>query len=386
MVKLLHTADWHLGRSFPSFPEDDQRKLSRARLETVRRVFDCARRNAVDAIVCVGDLFDDPTPKPEFWEPLAEILCGAPSVPTVLVPGNHDPLHVESIWSPTHPLRARLPGWVHIVDRDDFELPVGQEAVIVSRPCRSAAGEQDLALALPARAAGDGRVRIGCVHGSTFDLEGYQTNFPIHRDAGVSRGLDYLAIGDTHSFRDVTPDLPVPTVYPGAPEPMTFDEPGAGNVALVLLYRPGRRPTVREERVGYWRWRDVTCRSLVELAGLLTEGDLDRTVLRLRLDLRVSLSEASEVERMLIQLQGNDAVVGRAGVLVVDRTLLALRPGTAREVFHEDLPVVIRDAVDRLERLAEEATDEGTRERALIAQQHLYRLLVAHDRGRGEAL
>ena len=33
---------------------------------------------------------------------------------------------------------------------------------------------------------------------------GYQTNFPICRDAGVHRGLNYLAIGDTHSFRDVT--------------------------------------------------------------------------------------------------------------------------------------------------------------------------------------
>jgi len=60
----------------------------------------------------------------------------------------------------------------------------------------------------------------------------------------VLRGLDYLAIGDTHSFRDVTENLAVPMVYPGAPEPTSFDEAGAGRVALVALFRRGLRPRV----------------------------------------------------------------------------------------------------------------------------------------------
>ena len=105
-------------------------------------------------------------------------------------------------------------------------------------------------MALPAREPGDTRLRIGCVHGCTFDIDGYQTNFPICRDAGVQRGLDYLAIGDTHSFRDVTATSPVPTVYPGAPEPTSFDEPGAGSVALVALFRHG---CGRASRPSRWR-------------------------------------------------------------------------------------------------------------------------------------
>ena len=82
-------------------------------------------------------------------------------------------------------------------------------------------------------------IRIGCVHGTTFDIAGFETNFPIRQDAGQQRGLDYLAIGDTHSFRDVNEKLPwpaVPTVYPGAPEPTAFDEKNAGNVAIVGMY------------------------------------------------------------------------------------------------------------------------------------------------------
>jgi len=36
VLRLLHTADWHLGRRFPSFPEDGQKKLSRARMDVGR--------------------------------------------------------------------------------------------------------------------------------------------------------------------------------------------------------------------------------------------------------------------------------------------------------------------------------------------------------------
>ena len=93
VLKLLHTADWHLGRRFPSFPSEGQKKLSRARMDVVTKVLEVARRNAVHAILCVGDIFDDPDPAPDFWQGLAKILRAHPdpNPPLFLVPGNHDP-------------------------------------------------------------------------------------------------------------------------------------------------------------------------------------------------------------------------------------------------------------------------------------------------------
>src|SRR5688572_31875128 len=72
VLRLLHTADWHLGRRFPSFPEDAQKKLSRARMAVIPRILDVARRHSVNAILCAGDLFDDPEPEPDFWQELAK--------------------------------------------------------------------------------------------------------------------------------------------------------------------------------------------------------------------------------------------------------------------------------------------------------------------------
>jgi DNA repair exonuclease SbcCD nuclease subunit len=386
VLRLLHTADWHLGKRFPAFPEEAQKKLSRARMDVIARILDVARRNSVAAVLCAGDLFDDPNPTSDFWEGLAKVFREhpAPHAPVFLVPGNHDPLTPDSVWAAAHPFRSRLPEWVHVVDRDDFTYEITPEAILYARPCRSKAGENDLALALPSRAPGDSRIRIGCVHGSTFDIAGYQTNFPISGDAGVLRGLDYLAIGDTHSFRDVTSELPVPTVYPGAPEATSFDEPGAGNVALVALYRHGSRPRVEPEPVGLWRWLDVRCRDMNELRGLLTTPNLERHVVRLRLDMTVTLAEESEMERIIRDLQGTDATHGRAGVVIVDKENLRLQVGAA-DTFPDDLPPVLKDTVVRLNQIHDEAVDDADKERATRALSHLYNLLKRQEASEGRA-
>jgi DNA repair exonuclease SbcCD nuclease subunit len=348
----------------------------------VGRILDLARRQRVDAVLRAGDLFDDPSPAPDFWAGLARIFQEHPlDVPVFLVPGNHDPLTKESIWHAGHPFRSRLPAWVHVVDRDDFSYEITPEAVLYARPCRSRAGQDDPAMALPAREPGDTKLRIGCVHGSTFDIPGCQTNFPIRLDAAAQRGLDYLAIGDTHSFRDVTPKQ-APTVYPGTPEPTSFDEPGAGKVAVVAMFRHGLRPRVDEAPVAAWRWIDVRCRDMKELRELLTRKDLDRHVVRLHLDMTVTLAEESELNRILAELKGTEAAIGRAGILVVDQTRLRLQAGSV-DVFPDDLPAVLRDTVARLDRIVAETPDEAEREKANRALSHLYKLLQQQDGSTG---
>src|SRR5208282_6259921 len=141
VLRLLHTADWHLGRRFPSFPEEAQKKLSRARMDVIATILNVARRNSVDAVLCAGDLFDDPTPAQDFWEGLAATFRnqGASHPPVFLVPGNHDPLTSESVWSKDHPFRSQLPKWVHVVDDDEFFYELAPGAILYARPCRSKA-------------------------------------------------------------------------------------------------------------------------------------------------------------------------------------------------------------------------------------------------------
>ena len=136
-------------------------------------------------------------------------------------------------------------------------------------------GTEDLALSLPSRAEGDRRIRVGLVHGSTFDLPGHQTNFPSARDATAQRGLDYLAVGDTHGYREIPENAIAPIVYPGSPEPTSFGDVGAGSVVIVTLKRAGTRPLLVREPVARWTWRDETATSMETLRRLASE-DLER--------------------------------------------------------------------------------------------------------------
>jgi DNA repair exonuclease SbcCD nuclease subunit len=376
-LKLIHTADWHLGMTFPAFGPDARLRLTRARLEVVDRILGLAERHGAHAVLCAGDLFDDPDPSRQWWEGLCDKLRarGGAGRPVFLLPGNHDPLTQNGVYSKGHPFRAALPSSVHVVDRDDYEFELEQGAVLYAAPCRSRSESRDLALSLlPGRRPGDDRLRIGMVHGQTFDLPGCQMNFPIGRGVAEKKGLDYLAIGDTHGFRDVTPEGHAPTVYPGAPEPTHFGEKKPGHAVVVYFPKDRRRRAlVREEPVAYYTWEEVTVTSLAELEALGAR-DLSQHVLRLVLDLRARVDEFDSVERILVELEGTEALHGKVGVLELDRSRFALETSSMEDAL-ERAPDVLRSVATRLLAIeSEQGKDSPRGELARRALYQLYRL------------
>lgn len=348
MLTILHTADLHLGHVSGQLEPEAARKLARARLTVVETILGLADQYDVRAVLCAGDLFDTPSPDPDWWRGLLASFTKrtAWSRPVLLLPGNHDPLIRDSVYDRAHPFRRGLPPWVHVVDRDNFELALGADAVVYSSPCRSTAGADDLALALPRRADGDERIRIGLVHGSTFDLPDYQTNFPISREAPGRCGLDYLAVGDTHSFREIPEGAVAPIVYPSAPEPTNFKESDTGQVAIVTFRRRGLPPRIRKERVARWTWRDENVDTLAGLRKLASE-DLTTTVLRVHVDMTVSMSEKEEVDALLESLRGTLAAHGRAGALVAD--CKNLREVSVEALDLDGAPETIREVAQALQ-------------------------------------
>lgn len=369
-LKILHTADWHLGMRFPSFDEADQLKLTRARMDVVDRILGEAESFGVHAVLCAGDLFDDPSPDREWWEGLADLFRKRHWVdrPVFLLPGNHDPVTPKSVYAPDSMFRRLLPDWVHVIDRRPFEFELSEDAVLYSAPCTSRAGDEDLALSLPDREPGDQRIRIGMVHGQTFDMEGFQTNFPIAEDAAAQRGLDYLALGDTHGYRDKTPDSLAPTIYPGAPEPTKFHEPEAGSIAIACFRRSGKRPLVNRHTVGRYVWRDEECLSVADVRRYRAEPDMATTVLRLRLKMSVSLKEYEEVEALLDELKGTPAQHGSVGMMQIDTSEFH-QSQTSLDEFPDDLPDILKQTIERL------SNNEEDPETARQALYHLYKLV-----------
>jgi len=84
-VKILHTSDWHVGRSI----------RGRSRAEEHRAVLDeivgIAGGQAVDVVLVAGDLFDTGAPSPESESIVFRALLGLADIaPVVAVAGNHD--------------------------------------------------------------------------------------------------------------------------------------------------------------------------------------------------------------------------------------------------------------------------------------------------------
>lgn len=365
VLKLLHTADWHLGRRFRAFSEEGGLRLSRARFEVLDRIFNEAERHQVDAVLCAGNLFDDPQPTREVADGLLDALKKhrRSNRPVFLLPGNHDPAQPDSVWFDAR-FRKQLPEGVHVVEQaKEYALVNG--CVLWAVPCESKAGQLDPTLKIPRREPGDERVRVGLVHGSTFDARDAQTNFPIAKDAVIDRGLDYLAIGDTHGFRFIPPERKQPpTVYPGAPEATAFDEKDPGSVAVVFITRQ-RRAMVNQRRVAAWDWEEVTVGSISELRQLAARQDLKNRVLRLNVDLRLPAAELDEAERILEALAGTEARHGAVGVLDLKRHCLELDLSNV-DTWSDALPSVLQATVAKLRTAAEDPQRRPAAQRALF--------------------
>ncbi|HVZ30815.1 MAG TPA: DNA repair exonuclease, partial [Polyangiaceae bacterium] len=330
---------WHLGLGFRKYRQVERESLRAARFTAVDNVLGIARQHTVHAVLVAGDVFDDEKPSESLWRRLiGQLERASLACPLVFLPGNHDPLMQGSVWERGHPFRAALPAWVHVVDRDDFKLALPEEATVFSRPTRTRKSSIDPVQALPARQTGDETIRIGLAHGQTVQIGDQAANHPIDLSIAGQRGFDYLALGDTHRFRNLASEDENPIVYSGTPEQTKKDEDGAGHVALVHIRRRSRRAKVTPLEARSLRWRSETVTSLDALRALLAE-DLGQTVLDLTIEGRFDPEAHQQVERLLQDLRGDEDAPGRAKAVSI---------AARHRLDDSDLDSLLRDAPDEL--------------------------------------
>ena len=89
-VRILHTADNHIGLPFKQYPADVREKLVAERFDALRRLVETANERQADFFVVAGDLFDSLRVPVRDIKKTAEILRGFGGEAVVVVPGNHD--------------------------------------------------------------------------------------------------------------------------------------------------------------------------------------------------------------------------------------------------------------------------------------------------------
>ena len=89
-IRIIHTADNHIGLPFKQFPADVAKHLIDERFAALGRLVAVANEQTAHFFVVAGDLFDSPRVKKEDVDRAAETLRGFGGVAVIVVPGNHD--------------------------------------------------------------------------------------------------------------------------------------------------------------------------------------------------------------------------------------------------------------------------------------------------------
>jgi exonuclease SbcD len=277
MLRLLHTADVHLGARHTDL--GDQAAAQRERqFAAFAASVQLAIIEQVDIFLIAGDLFDSNTqPRRSVERVAAELrrLVDA-RIRTVIIPGTHDVYDRSSLYR-IHDL-ATLAGsgehddFVTILTPDRPSVHLSTCDVIVHGPVFATKRAPHSPLRDLTPGADEATWRIAMVHGA-LAIPGRTDGdeVVVTRDEIAATGLDYLALGHWHSFQqgkagDTT------YAYSGAPEPVAVTQDGAGKVLLVTLdERDGARTvTVEERAVGKTRFEklDLDAAELVDQPAL----------------------------------------------------------------------------------------------------------------------
>ncbi|MEV5323265.1 exonuclease SbcCD subunit D [Nonomuraea sp. N2-4H] len=289
-MKILHTADWHVGKVLKGRHRIDEHRAVLRDLVTIARTED------VDAVLVAGDLFDTSAPTPEAQALVLNALMalheGGRQV--VVLAGNHDNPHLLEVY---RPVLGKI--GVHVVGafrRPDqggtlaFTARSGEPvrlAVLpflshryVVRAAEVLAGTQaehnrdyaariaELVAALTAGFSAD-TVNLVTTHGtlpsgrfgggerraqSIFSYYFEPTAFP--------PATQYAALGHLHRRQQIAG--PCPIWYSGSPIAVDFGEEDNTPGALLVTVEPGRPAQVREVPI-------TSARALATRTGTLEE-------------------------------------------------------------------------------------------------------------------
>lgn len=263
MIRFLHASDLHLGKPFGRFPEDVRGRLRQARQDSIARLAAAARDGGASHVLLAGDTFDAETPAPTTLRHAMNAMSVAPDLTWVLMPGNHDHLNANEIWSV---LRRDAPANVSLALSPE-PLTLGQGAMLLPAPCTARNPGRDLTEWMDSVETGEA-IRIGLAHGSIRDFRaveemGGEGGAVIAPDRAARAGLDYLGFGDWHGRIEVSPG----TWYSGTPEPDSFKPHLPAGALLVEIAGRGAKAQVREVQTGQIGWLRLTLDLLEGEAG-----------------------------------------------------------------------------------------------------------------------
>jgi exonuclease SbcD len=330
MLRLLHTADVHLGARHTDLGERAT-VLRERQFAAFRASVELALAEDVDLFLVAGDLFDSNTQPRRSVERVAAELARLTraSIRSVIIPGTHDVYDGASIYRSYDlaSMARSASDWVVVLTPYVSEMVFPSlDLIVYGRVFDAKRSPRSPLAGLDASSERRAGWKIGLVHGSLLIPGKTESDSVVFSEEEIAQsGLDYLALGHWHSAMQGRAGTTT-YAYPGAPEPVALDQDGAGQVLLVTLDdRDGYHNVIIEpKRVGETTFERIE----LDVATVESQPDLIDTIghhadANLVLDVRLTGLfpddldvDLDEVERALaasfLRLRVRDATIPAA--------------------------------------------------------------------------
>lgn len=257
-MRILHTADWHAGRSLHG--TDLTPDIGHA----LDSLVEAAREHEVDAVLVAGDLFDSPTPSAAAESVVYRTLDAlAKTAPVAVIAGNHDspdrinalrPMmrraNIYAIGLPTTPVE----GGVRTLDTPNGPLQVASVPFVSHRRLVRAGHLLGLDERERREPYLDGMMKFitsltrkvrdstpsalmlhGTLEGSTLSSEyAFHSTDHYTLPANALHGVTYAALGHIHAPQAVEALDPLRARYSGSVIPLDYGEAGQERGALLV--------------------------------------------------------------------------------------------------------------------------------------------------------
>ncbi|MCD8365005.1 MAG: DNA repair exonuclease [Clostridiales bacterium] len=222
-MRLIHCADLHLDSGMRSnLSKEKARERKKELLLTFQRMVDYAAEQEVSAILMAGDLFDtrqiSATARHAVWD----AVCSHDDITFFYLKGNHDTEHFLAE-------REALPENFKIFGSEWTYYPLGERIVISGLEL----SDENAGRAYRSLVLRQEKFNIVMLHGQETKTGARDKAQVIRLRELKNKGIDYLALGHVHSYREGKLDARGAWCYSGCLEGRGFDE--CGDHGFVLL-------------------------------------------------------------------------------------------------------------------------------------------------------
>lgn len=191
MLKIIHTADFHIGVQFSSFDENLRVEAENLQFSAIMSMVNYANTNDIDAILIAGDTFDNHEVSFEKRIRLFSILENF-SGKIFIVCGNHDYYFKSSIWE-----HSTLPDNIFLFKSNQWQAINFEKFTIYGASFTNIYEKIDIdCLEIPSD-----EISIGLVHADILTDSQYN---PITKSDLKNSNFNYVAVGHNHKYSDIS--------------------------------------------------------------------------------------------------------------------------------------------------------------------------------------